>query len=355
MLGSIEMLPRQIAQVLSDFNKMKPACPPACLRRQAQAGAGRLPKWENIEKIAVCGMGASALGAHIIKTAHFEELKIPLEIISNYTLPGWVDKNCLCVISSYSGNTEEPLACLEEAEKRTSMVFAIASGGKLGDMVKNKSVNGYIFNSQFNPCGEPRMGLGYSLFSQIMLFNELGLIKIPKTKVSEIAAILKKIITNFGITNLSHNRAKTIAKNLHGCIPIIIASDFLQGSAHAITNQINENAKSFAAYFAIPEINHHLMEGLGFPKGKNALKFVLIKSKFYHKKNRLRYEITEKVLEKNKIKYISYECAGQDKLSQILEILALGSFAGFYLSMLNRIDPSPIPNVDYFKSEMAKI
>src|SRR4030042_5841469 len=323
MLSSIQMLPQQVEQVLSDFNKMK------------------LPKWKNIEKIAVCGMGASALGAHIIKTAHFEELKIPLEIISNYTLPGWVDKNCLCIISSYSGNTEEPLACLEEARKRTRMVFAIASGGKLGNMVKNKSVDGYIFNPQFNPCGEPRMGLGYSLFSQIMLFKKLNLIKTPQEKINTIPAILKKIVTDFGTINSTYNHAKNMAEELDGYIPIIIASDFLQGSAHTITNQINENAKLFAAYFSIPEINHHLMEGLGFPKGKNALKFVLIKSKFYHKKNRLRYEITEKVLEKNKIKYISYECAGQDKLSQILEILALGSFAGFYLSMLNKIDPSP--------------
>ncbi|MFH1029774.1 MAG: SIS domain-containing protein, partial [bacterium] len=336
MLSSIEMLPRQIEQVLSDFTKI------------------RFPRWKNISNIVVCGMGGSTLGSHIIKTAHFEELKTSMEIVNNYSLPGWTDKNTLCVISSYSGNTEEPLSCLEEAEQKTRMIFAMASGGQLGEAIKNKSINGYLFNPEFNPCGEPRMGLGYSLFSQIMLFKNLNIINVHEKKIDKIPTILKKIINDFGITNSNNNSAKIIAENLRGCIPIIIASDFLQGSAHAFNNQINENAKTFAAYFAIPEINHHLMESLRFPKGKNALKFVLIKSKFYHKKNRLRYEITEKILKNNKIKYISYECAEQDKLTQILEILALGSFAGFYMSMLNRIDPTPIPNVDYFKMEMAK-
>ncbi|MFH0854888.1 MAG: SIS domain-containing protein [bacterium] len=336
MLGSIEMLPKQIEQVLSDFNKIK------------------LPKWKNIERIIVCGMGGSALGADIIKSIYFEELKMPLEIINNYFIPGWVNKNTLCVIFSYSGNTEEPLSCLEEARHKTQMIFAIASGGQLGEAIKNKSVNGYVFNPEFNPCEEPRMGLGYSIFSQLMLFKELDIIKIPNSKINESSKILKKIITNFGIMNFNNNHAKIIAENLRGYIPIIIASDFLQGSAHTIANQINENAKSFAAYFAIPEINHHLMEGLRFPKGKNNLKFLFIKSTLYHQKNLLRYKITENVFRKNKIKYLIYDCAEKDALSQILEILALGSFAGFYMSMLNRIDPSPIPNVDYFKEEMAK-
>ncbi|MDQ5951231.1 MAG: hypothetical protein QG639_508, partial [Patescibacteria group bacterium] len=43
------------------------------------------------------------------------------------------------------------------------------------------------------------------------------------------------------------------------------------------------------------------------------------------------------------------------KLEQVFETIALVGFAGFYLSMLEGIDPSPIPFVDKFKDELAKV
>jgi len=57
-----------------------------------------------------------------------------------------------------------------------------------------------------------------------------------------------------------------------------------------------------ADYFILPELNHHLMEGLAYPEdNKKNLIFLLINSKFYSPKISGRYELTKEIILRNKI------------------------------------------------------
>jgi len=336
MAESIKKIPLQAKSVMDDLNKIK------------------IPANKKISNIVVCGMGGSSLGTHILKSLYADKIKFPIEIVNDYNIPEWVKKDTLCIISSYSGNTEEPLSCYHQAKKKNATLFILASGGKLKEIADKDKINNYIFNPKFNHCSAPRIGLGYSIFSQWLLFKKLNIIETTDKKMKNIISALEKYIKLFGVENIKNNPAKEIAEKLHNFIPIIFASNFLLGSAHTFANQINENAKSFSSYFPIPESNHHLLEGLLFPKGKDALKFLLIKSSLYHKRILPRYKITKQILKKNNIKFIEYGFSAKTKEEQIIELLALGSWASFYMALLNNINPTPIPNVDYFKSEMAK-
>ncbi|PIW08482.1 hypothetical protein COW38_00705, partial [Candidatus Collierbacteria bacterium CG17_big_fil_post_rev_8_21_14_2_50_45_7] len=42
------------------------------------------------------------------------------------------------------------------------------------------------------------------------------------------------------------------------------------------------------------------------------------------------------------------------KLEQVFEVIQIGEFVAAYLPILYGIDASSIPNVDWFKAEMAK-
>jgi glucose/mannose-6-phosphate isomerase len=129
----------------------------------------------------------------------------------------------------------------------------------------------------------------------------------------------------------------------------------LAGNAHAAANQMDENAKRFAGYYLIPELNHHLMEGMLYPKSnKKDIIFVLFESGLYHKRVQKRFAVTKKVLDKNKIKYLSYQCGSTDKLLQAGEVLVLSSYVSFYSAILEGIDPTAIPYVDFFKEELKK-
>src|SRR4051812_1981943 len=69
-----------------------------------------------IDNIVLAGMGGSAWPGLFVQA--WPGVSVPFEIVRNYELPAYVGKNTLFISSSYSGNTEETLAALAEAEKR---------------------------------------------------------------------------------------------------------------------------------------------------------------------------------------------------------------------------------------------
>ena len=132
-----------------------------------------------------------------------------------------------------------------------------------------------------------------------------------------------------------------------------VGAEHLAGNVHAGANQMNENSKRFAGYFLVPELNHHLMEGMMNPKsnGENLL-FILVESDLYDNRIQKRFYITKNILEKNGIAYQIYSCKEKSKLAQAAEVLALTSFTSFYSALLEGIDPTAIPFVDYFKEQL---
>ena len=332
MLGSIDLLGQQC---LDAWQAMKNIKLPASYRQ--------------INKVVLFGMGGSLLGMDVIKNLFAHELKVPVLIINDYFLPAYVDNNTLAILSSYSGGTEETVLAAKKILGKTKKVFVITTGGFLQKFANQQRLPMYLINPQYNPCNQPRMALGYSLVGQISLFNKLGLIKIQDADIANIAKFLAQ--------NIRANKqlAQQQAKKIKNKVPVFVASEFLLGNAHIVANQTNENGKNMATYFPIPELNHHLMEGLGNPRAnqKNFI-FILINSSLYYPRNRKRYAITKKVLAKNKVANLEVKLSARNKILQSFAVLQWGSYLSFYLSQANKIDPSPIPWVDYFKNELQK-
>ena len=72
-------------------------------------------------------MGGSAIGGDIVSALGEKDIDIPLIISRNYKLPNWVNENSLVICSSYSGNTEETLSCLEDALKKNAQICGITT------------------------------------------------------------------------------------------------------------------------------------------------------------------------------------------------------------------------------------
>ena len=81
--------------------------------------------------VVVLGMGGSGIGGAVLADVLRSTCPVPFQAVSDQVLPGWVDASCLVVASSYSGNTEETLAALNEAESRGCTIAAVTSGGQL--------------------------------------------------------------------------------------------------------------------------------------------------------------------------------------------------------------------------------
>lgn len=339
VIPAIEALPFQIKQVIEDSILIK------------------IPReYSRVNKVVVNGMGGSNIGARILKTVFSSEIKVPLLVEPGYKVPAYVDKNTLYIISSYSGSTEEPLSCYQEAKKRGAKILAITSqsGNRLEKLMLKDNIPGYIFKPENNKSNIPRYALGYSVFGILVLLAKTGLLNINVSKV-------EKIITNLEVWDYElrpqikakQNPAKIIAAKIFNKIAILVGAEFLEGNIKALRNQFCESGKNFAIYLMLPELNHYAMEGLACPKGnKKNLSFLFFDSKLYSPRIQRRSELTKQVVKKSKISYTSYQLKGESKLEQAMEMLQLGSWLTFYLAALNDINPAGNPFVDWFKKEL---
>jgi glucose/mannose-6-phosphate isomerase len=96
------------------------------------------------------------------------------------------------------------------------------------------------------------------------------------------------------------------------------------------------------------------LEGLANPKkNKEDLIFVFFSSNFDHPRVQKRLKLTMEIVKKSHIRAVEYKLTGPTKLIQAFELLQFGSWVTFYLAMLNKINPSLIPSVDWFKKKLG--
>jgi len=327
--SSIKYLPNQIEQTINDVQAIK------------------FPQnYKQAEIIVISGMGGSIYSYYVIKSLFFDDLKKPLLIVNDYHLPSGLPRKTLFIASSYSGSTEETIASTNQAIQDKLLVTAVNSGGQLAQIMKNCYLPFYQFQPKHNPCGQPRVGLGYTIFGSLIILQQLNYLDLNLKKLNSGINFLKK--NNYQIQEKAYQAMKKIKNKLI----IFVAAEHLSGNVHIVRNQLNETAKTFAGYHLIPELNHHLMEGLTHPKDKNII-FVFYNSTFYDKRNIKRMNTTKKVLRKQDVDYLDLSFNAKDKMEEFLFYLQLGSYLSFFLGIEYGVNPAFIPWVDYFKKQLA--
>ncbi|MHB8443036.1 MAG: SIS domain-containing protein [Patescibacteria group bacterium] len=311
--------------------------------------------YTDINAVLVCGMGGSSLGAHFVGSLFKDEIKVPYIILNDYKLPKFVDNKTLVILSSNSGNTEETISCMKEALEKTDKIVAITTGGLIKEEVLKGSISGYVFEQTFNVALQPRLATSYTIIGIMAILKKLKLLDYDDKNIEDIIIFLENKNALYNISVEDHfNPAKEYAYRIFEKIPFIVGAEWSSGVSHIFSNQLNETSKNLATYFLIPELNHHLLEGLLHPSiVQSDSIFVFIRSSLYLKRNNLRLDITKEILDRKKIESMDITLSGLDKITQAFEMLQLSSFITFYLAVLYNQDPCPIDTVDFFKKKLS--
>jgi glucose/mannose-6-phosphate isomerase len=310
----------------------------------------QLPQFENIQNVVFAGMGGSGWPALYLKV--WPGTSLPLEVVSNYTLPDYVNDKTLVIACSYSGNTEETLSSLDDAAKRGAQRIVIASGGKLTEAAKEQNVTLYTI-----PGGiQPRMSSFYFFAALMQIFEPLGIV--PKGSTKELAETgdwLKDQLASWRPdVPTSNNPAKQLAQELMGKSVVIYSGPKLFPAANKWKICCNENAKNVAWVNQYPELNHNEFIGWTSHPVEKPYAVVEIRSNLEHERVQKRFVVTEKLLSGKRPAPEVVVPIGDTLLQQLLWASNFGDFVTLYLALLNGINPTPVDLVERFKAELNK-
>lgn len=313
-------------------------------------------EYSDVDNIVMCGMGGSGLGARVIESLYVRNIKVPLVRVNDYNLPGFVNERSLVFCSSYSGETEETLENVKQAISKKAKWIAIGKGGTLIDLAKSNNAPYYMIDPKYNPSNQPRMAVGYSIIGQLILASKTGIINFQEEEMGFGIKAMEDVINENSLdVSEDMNEAIKLSEKIQNKVVLFVASEHLIGAMHVVNNQFNENAKNLTADYFIPELNHHLMEGLKNPKeNKNNIFVIFFDSNLYSKRIQQRMSITKDVVSQNGIQNYTYIAKSKTPFSQVFETIQFGSYSNFYLTMRYGQDPAPIPWVDYFKNKLGQ-
>ena len=303
----------------------------------------------DIKNIVVGGMGGSGWPSLVLKS--WPSVTVPFELSNNYSVPSYVGADTLYVASSYSGNTEETLAAIEDAAERGAQIVVMAAGGKLMDLAQQKGYPLYAIPSGF----QPRMSSFFFLTALIQILEPLGLVPAGSLQELHSAANWLKDQNSQWLPEIktSDNSAKQLAERLVGKNVIIYSGPLLYPAANKWKICVNENAKNTAWVNQYPELNHNEFIGWSSHPIEKPFAVVEIQSELEHPRVQQRFALTDKLLSGNRPHAIVVKPEGDTVLKQILWAFNLGDYVSLYLAVLNNVDPTPVDLVEKFKKELG--
>ncbi|MFN2292708.1 MAG: bifunctional phosphoglucose/phosphomannose isomerase [Anaerolineae bacterium] len=303
------------------------------------------------DRVMITGMGGSAIGGDLAAAVVEATSPLPITVHRDYELPGYVDDQTVVIASSYSGKTEETLSSFKIAHDRGCPLVAVTTGGRLAELAAEWDVPLVRFNYQ----SQPRAALGHSLFSLLGVLHALGLGGKLEADLEEAMAVLDQQKAELQPeAAYDQNRAKQLAQDMAGRIPIIVGAGPLAPVARRWKTQFNENAKSWAYFEVLPEMDHNALSGIEFPpEAKDWLYVFFLRFEGLHSRVRLRIDLTHRIFGDQGIATQQVDVPGESVLAQIMAGVQLGDYVSCYAALLNRTDPTAIGAIEGLKKEMA--
>ncbi len=321
--------------------------------RQGWAEGQHLPLPSNgrLQAVVLAGMGGSAIAGDLLVGYAQERLAVPVLVWRNYDLPGWAQgEGVLVVASSHSGNTEETLSAARAAHARGCRWLALTTGGRLAELAQQHAAPLWKFVHH----GQPRAAVGLTFALLLALFARLGLLNDPEDELRATAQLLEERQDAFAFeTPTPQNPAKRLAERLHQRRVTVFGAQFLAPVARRWKGQINELAKAWAQFDALPEADHNTLAGLRQPASlrQDALALFL-DAQALHPRNRLRVTHTQAIFAAEGIAAEVLLASGPHALAQQWSLLQWGDYAAYYLALAYGVDPTPIPTIARLKQEL---
>jgi glucose/mannose-6-phosphate isomerase len=299
--------------------------------------------------LVVAGMGGSAIGGALARAALGDEASRPILAARGYGLPPWTTPDTTVLCASYSGNTEETLACYESAGALGARRIVVTSGGRLAELarVEGDPVIGI-------PGGfQPRAAIAYLLVSALEVAALSGAGPRLTAEIDVTADHLGELVREWGPDAADDSQAKALARDLHGTVPVIAGAALTVPIAYRWKTQINENAGTPAFWAELPELDHNEIAGWMGAGTRGPFSALFLDDRDSHPRLQRRIELTEELIRPHAALTRVVQTSGESALERVCSLILLGDLVSVYLAALADEDPTPAPPLNNLKELLA--
>jgi glucose/mannose-6-phosphate isomerase len=219
--------------------------------------SAQLQPWESRGGLIVAGMGGSAVGGVLARAILGDHASRPILTSRTYGLPAWTTPDTTVLCASYSGDTEETLACYEAAGALGAVRVAVTSGGKLAELARSDGVPVIPVAGGF----QPRAAVAYMTVAALEVAGLCGAGPRVGSEIDVAADHLEQLVVEWGADGAEDSEPKALARALRDRVAIIVGSGITQPVAYRWKTQLNENAKVPAFTHELPELDHNEIVG----------------------------------------------------------------------------------------------
>jgi glucose/mannose-6-phosphate isomerase len=298
--------------------------------------------------LVVCGMGGSAIGGDLASAALGDRATRPITLVRGYALESWTPPESLVLCASYSGETEETLACFEAAGAAGAQRVVLTTGGRLAELAREEGVP--VIGV---PAGmQPRAAVIYMTIGAMECATLCGAAPGLHAEIDTATALLERLVEEWGPGAGDDSLAKSVARQLVGTIPVMYGASATIAPARRWSSQLNENAGVAAFWTELPEANHNQICGWEQGRELAPLSGVFLCDPDQHPRVQRHVDLAAAELERVGAPTVQVHTRGDSRLERVLSAVLLGDLVSIYMAILAGVDPTETPALSRLKQQL---
>lgn len=344
------------------------------------AGVARLAEDGRPRAVVIAAVGGSAVVADVVTALAGRGCPVPVVSRPGGPLPSWVGPLDLVVAVSLSGRAPGPLTLAHEASRRGARVVTVAAEGSPLAEVGARHGNVHVVPARGVRArahdGTPRSSRValWSLLTPVLLTaHALDLVRTPPEVLAEVADRLDTEAEGCRPwSDTFVNPAKTIALELAGAVPVVLADgDLMAAAGRRAASMLARTARVPAVAGSLPDDASEVVATFGGPFAVTAddlfadpfldgpagpsQRLLLLRDapSAVGDDDRTLVEAVATTASEAGVRVTEAVAEDGAPLARLAQLIARTDFAATYLALASGIDPATSPHVADLKDRLG--
>jgi glucose/mannose-6-phosphate isomerase len=200
---------------------------------------------------------------------------------------------------------------------------------------------------------QPRAAVAYMTVAALQVAALCGVGPGMNSELDVAADHLEELVIEWGPEGAPDGLAKSLARALHGTVPVVAGAGLTTPIAYRWKTQANENAKIPAYALELPELDHNEIAGWGSASDFGRFSAVFLDDADTHPRVKARIDLTAQLITPGAAGVHRVESRGQTTAERVFSLVLLGDLVSVYLAALRGVDPQPVEILERLKAELA--